>query len=110
MLSAAFCAVLALFSLTQLIAVYAWSRMATSLLTLLSFWVLRRKFPNVLRSFRAPGGTLGAVGIVVLPALLFVWAMINSDPASRLWGMLNLVSGPVAFLWVWMRRRSRLEE
>jgi amino acid transporter len=109
-LSTIFCAVLALFSVTQLIAVYAWSRMATSLLTLLSFWVLRRKFPDLPRSFRAPGGTLGAVGIVVLPALLFVWAMFNSDPVSRLWGMLNLVSGPLAFLWVWTRRRSQLEE
>jgi amino acid transporter len=107
-LSTAFCAVLALFSVTQLIAVYAWSRMATSLLTLLSFWGLRRKFPDAPRSFRAPGGTLGAIAIVALPALLFVWAMINSDPTSRMWGMLNLASGPLAFLWVWMRRRSQL--
>jgi amino acid transporter len=108
-LSTAFCAVLALFSVTQLIAVYAWSRMATSLLTLLSFWTLRRKFPDLARSFRAPGGAPGAVVIVLLPALLFVWAMINSDPASRFWGVLNLASGPVAFLWVWMRRRARLQ-
>jgi len=106
-LSAAFCAVLALFSVTQLIAVYAWSRMATSFLTLLSFWQLRRKYPDMPRSFRAPGGTLGALGIVVLPTLLFAWAMINSDPASRLWGILNLVSGPVAFMSVWMRRRGK---
>jgi amino acid transporter len=109
LLSMAFCMLLALFSVTQLIAVYAWTRMATSFLTLLSFWTLRRKFPNLPRNFRAPGGALGALGIVVLPTLLFVWAMINSDPASRLWGMLNLVSGPVAFLWIWMRRRSQLE-
>jgi len=109
-LTTAFCAMLALFSVTQLIAVYAWTRMATSLLTLFSFWVMRRKFPDLPRSFRAPGGTLGAVGIVVLPTLLFAWAMINSDPASRFWGMLNLVSGPVAFLWVSMRRRLQLEE
>jgi amino acid transporter len=108
-LSTAFCAALALFSVTQLIAVYAWSRMATSMLTLISFWQLRRKYPDAPRSFRAPGGTLGALGIVVLPGLLFAWAMINSDPASRSWGILNLVSGPVAFLWVWMRRRVASE-
>jgi len=106
--STAFCAALALLSVPQLIAIYAWSRMATSTLTLLSFWALRRKFPDLPRSFRAPGGTLGAGAVVVLPLLLFAWAMINSDPASRLWGILNLASGPVAFWVIWTRRQGKV--
>jgi len=109
-LSAVCCAALAMFSVTQLIAVYAWSRMATSFLTLLSFWVLRRKYADMPRTFRAPGGTLGAVGMVLLPTLLFIWAVVNSDPASRPWGILMLISGPVAFWLVWSRRSMQAKQ
>lgn len=106
LLTTAFCAALAVFSLTQLIAVYAWSRMATSMLTMISFWELRRKYPDSPRSFRVPGGTWGAAGIVLAPALLFAWAMLYSDPSTRLWGVLSLVTGPVAY--GWMRRQRRV--
>jgi amino acid transporter len=105
-LSTALCAALAVFSVPQLIAVYAWTRIATSLLTLISFWEMRRKYPELPRSFRVAGGKIGALGIVIIPALLFAWAMLNSDPTARVWGMVNLVSGPVAFWFVWMRRKK----
>jgi amino acid transporter len=104
LISTIVCAALSVFSLTQLIAVYAWSRMATSALTLASFWQLRRNEPDAPRSFRAPGGTLGALLIVILPILLFIWAILNSDPTARLWGILNLISGPIVYVWIWMRR------
>jgi len=108
-LSTALCAALAVFSVPQLIAVYAWSRIATSLLTLISFWQMRRKYPDLQRSFRVAGGNLGALGIVIVPMLLFAWAMINSDPTARVWGMVNLISGPVAFLLLWVRRKARAD-
>jgi len=108
-LSTALCAALAVFSVPQLIAVYAWSRIATSLLTLISFWQMRRKYPDLPRSFRVAGGNLGALGIVIVPMLLFAWAMINSDPTARVWGMVNLISGPVAFLLLWVRRKARAD-
>ncbi|HXM68933.1 MAG TPA: APC family permease [Candidatus Acidoferrum sp.] len=104
-LSTAFCAVLAFFTVPQLIGVYAWTRMATSIETVLSFWQLRRKYPDAPRTFRVAGGALGALLIVLAPILLFVWAMIYSDVPTRKWGLLNLASGPVAYLWVWRRRR-----
>jgi amino acid transporter len=104
-LSTAFCAVLALFTVPQLIGVYAWTRMATSIETVLSFWQLRRKYPDALRTFRIAGGAFGALVIVLAPTLLFAWAMIYSDVPTRKWGLLNLASGPVAYLWVWRRRR-----
>jgi amino acid transporter len=104
LLTAVFCAVLAVFSVPQLIAVYAWSRIATSALTLISFWQMRRKYPDLPRSFRVGGGTLGALTIVILPVLLFAWALFNSDATTRLWGTLSLVSGPAAYAWV--RRRG----
>jgi hypothetical protein len=38
---------------------------------------------------------------------LFAWAMLYSDAATRKFGLLNLVSGPVAYLWVrWRRGRG----
>jgi amino acid transporter len=94
-LSTALCAALACFTVPQLIAVYAWSRMATSTETMLSFWQFRRKYPDAPRSFRAPGGRFGAAVIVMAPTLLFAWAMFYSDVATRKWGLLNLASGPV---------------
>jgi amino acid transporter len=107
LLTTVFCAGLAVFSVPQLIAVYAWSRIATSTLTLISFWQMRRKFPDLPRSFRVGGGTLGALTIMILPMLLFAWALFNSDPSTRLWGTLSLISGPVAYGWVRHRRVAK---
>jgi len=106
-LTTAFCAALAVFTVPQLIGVYAWTRMATSIQTVLSFWQLRRKYPDAPRSFRVGGGALGALMIVLAPTLLFAWAMIYSDVSTRKWGLVNLASGPVAYLWVRYRRREQ---
>jgi amino acid transporter len=108
LLSAFFCSVLAVFTVPQLIGVYAWTRMATSIQTVLSFWELRRKYPDAARSFRVAGGAAGALVVVLAPTLLFAWAMIYSDVATRKWGLVNLASGPVAYLWVWFRRGRRV--
>jgi amino acid transporter len=104
LLSTLFCAALALFTVPQLIGVYAWTRMATSIETVLSFWVLRRKYPDAQRSFRVPGGVVGALAVVIAPTLLFAWAMVYSDAETRKWGLVNLASGPIAYLWVRYRR------
>ena len=60
----------------------------------------------------APGGGTGAgrfaaLMMVITPTLLFAWAMIYSDVGTRKWGLLNLASGPVAYLWVGYRRHKR---
>ncbi len=104
-LSTVFCAALAFFTVPQLIGVYAWTRMATSIETVLSFWQLRRKYPDAPRSFRVAGGAVGALLVVLAPTLLFAWAMVYSDVSTRKWGLLNLASGPVAYLWIRYRRR-----
>jgi Na+/melibiose symporter-like transporter len=82
--------------------------MATSIQTVLSFWELRRKYPDAARSFRVAGGTVGAMLIVLAPTLLFAFAMKYSDAPTRKWGLLNLASGPVAYLWIWFRRGRRV--
>lgn len=104
LLSTVLSASLAVFTVPQLIAVYAWSRMATSTLTMFSFWQFRRKYPDAPRTFRAPGGRFGAAVIVLAPTALFAWAMFYSDAATRKWGLLNLASGPVVYLWLRYRR------
>jgi hypothetical protein len=81
--------------------------MATSIQTVLSFWELRRKYPNAARSFRVAGGAVGAMLIVLAPTVLFAWAMIYSDVATRKWGLVNLASGPIAYLWILYRRGRR---
>jgi amino acid transporter len=106
LVSTVFCAALAVFTVPQLIGVYAWTRMATSIQTVLSFWQLRRKYPDAPRSFRVAGGAAGAMVIVMAPTLLFAWAMIYSDVPTRKWGLVNLASGPIAYLWI-RRRRER---
>jgi len=106
-LSTVFCAALAFFTVPQLIGVYAWTRMATSIETVLSFWQLRRKYPDAPRSFRVAGGAVGALLVVLAPTLLFAWAMVYSDVSTRKWGLLNLASGPVAYLWIRYRRRMQ---
>jgi amino acid transporter len=92
-------------TVTQLIAIYAWLRVATSVMTLLSLWRLRRAAPELPRRFLVPGGRFGTATVVVLPILFFAWALINSDPQSRLWGPLCLACGPLAYAFV-SRRKS----
>jgi len=108
LVSTAFCAALAVFTVPQLIGVYVWTRMATSIQTVVSFWQLRRKYPDAARSFRVAGGAAAAMVIVLAPTLLFVFAMKYSDVPTRKWGLVNLASGPIAYLWILFRRRSRV--
>jgi amino acid transporter len=98
LLSAGICSLLAVFKLTTLIAVYAWLRASCSVLTLLAAWRLRKKAPELPRAFRIPGGGVGMALVVLVPALLFVWALWNSDPVAVRYGPLALVVGPVAYL------------
>src|SRR5713226_10297835 len=90
-ISTMFCSLLAFASVTELIAIYAWMRSATSVLTLLSVWRLRRIAPDLKREFVVPGGKAGLALVVVVPILLFAWALIK-----RLLGA-NLGSGLPGF-------------
>jgi amino acid transporter len=48
------------FRVVDLVNIYIWTRIATSLLTLLAAWKMRSKMPNAPRMFRIPGGTAQA--------------------------------------------------
>ncbi|MBI1750416.1 MAG: APC family permease [Acidobacteria bacterium] len=105
-LTSAICAGLAVFSLPKLIATYMWLRVATSVLTLLSVWRLRRTRPEMPRGFRIPGGEVGVAAVVIVPSLLFAWLLINSDTSALIWGPASLALGPVAAVFLLKKKAS----
>ena len=109
LISAAVYALLAIHSLTQLITIYAWLRVATTLMTAFSGWRLRKTHPQLERSFRIPGGKAGLFYSVAAPVLMGMVAVagsiLSTDRFALLWGPAALILGPAAYL-VLRRRNS----
>ena len=93
LLSAAVCSLLAFKSLTQLISVYIWLRIPTSLLTVLCAW---KQAPRS-TGFRIPGGRLGRLYSIGAPLLMSPFAMIASDRFALKWGPIALALGPLVW-------------
>jgi amino acid transporter len=98
-------ALLAWNSLTQLISVYIWLRIATSVLTVLSAWQLRCKQPDLKGAFRIPWGKTGLRYAVLAPLIMSGAALIASDRFALKYGPFAMVLGPVAYIFL-RRRRS----
>lgn len=92
-----YCA-LARASVVQLVDIYIWARIATTLLTVLAAWRLRATMPGAARSFRVPGGTTGMLYIVLFPAVLCALKVYYSGPFVLRWAPWLLASGPVAYV------------
>ena len=56
-----------------------WGAVLAYLLQMVSFVLLRRKFPNASRPYRSPFGVAGAVFAGAVAALIFVGVMLNED-------------------------------
>jgi amino acid transporter len=107
LISAAIYASLALHSLGELISIYVWMRSATTVLTVLSVWGLRRKRPDLARAFRIPGGSLGLVYVIAMPIAMTYVVLRYSDPIAKRWGPWALAAGPVVYLVVkWFGRHA----
>jgi amino acid transporter len=107
LISAAIYASLALHSLGDLISIYGWLRGATTALTVLSAWGLRRKQPDLPRGFRIPGGNLGLFYVIALPMAMTCVALFNSPQIAKLWGPCLLVAGPFVYVVVkWFAKRA----
>jgi amino acid transporter len=104
LISACVYALLAFQTLTRLITIYMWLRIATSLLTVLSAWQLRRKQADLPRPFVIPGGRLGLFYAVGAPVVMSLVAMMGSDRYSLLWGPVVMALGPVMY---WAFRKGR---
>ncbi len=114
LISAAIYASLALHTLGQLISIYVWLRAATTVMTVLSAWRLRRKRPDLPRTFRIPGGRFGLAYVVALPIAMTciivyaIYILRFRDPIPWRWGPLALLLGPVVYVVVkWLAKRAR---
>jgi amino acid transporter len=102
---------LAFHTLTQLLTVYMWLRIAVTILTVLAAWRLRRTKPDLARPFRIPWKRAGLAYVVIAPLLMSVVALVGSDPFARRWGPVAVLLGPVMyFVFRVMRKESASEK
>ena len=107
LISAAIYASLALHSLGELISIYAWLRGATTVLTVLSAWGLRRTRPDLPRAFRVPGGNLGLLYVIAMPLVMTCVALHYSASIAKRWGPWALAGGPIVYFVVkWFGKRA----
>jgi len=97
-------ALLAWQSLAQLISVYIWLRSATTVLTVLSAWKLRRSRPEMPRSFLIPGGQMGLIYVVAAPVTMALVALLGSDRFGLIGGAIAMVLGPTVYLIIALTR------
>ena len=96
--SAVIYGLLSTLKLTQLISVYSWLRIATTILTVLAAWQLRRKMPGMKRPFLIPGKRMGLIYAVLAPVVMSVVALLGSDRFGLIWGAVSIAVGPVVYL------------
>lgn len=106
LISAAFYAALARYTLGQLISIYVWLRAATTVMTVLSAWGMRRKHPLLPRAFRIPGGRMGLVYVMAMP-IAMTYVALRYSPVDLFKGLLMLAAGPVMYFVVkWFARHA----
>ncbi len=94
---------LSVLTLTQLISIYSWLRIATTILTVLAAWQLRRTRPGMKRPFLIPGGRKGLAYAVAAPVVMSVVAMLGSNRYGTVGGIIALAIGPAVYCFI--RRR-----
>jgi len=105
--SAVIYAALAWKSLTQLLSVYIWLRSATTVLTVLSGWKLRRTRPDLARSFVVPGGGVGLFYVVAAPVLMAIVALLGGDRFATVGGVIAIGLGPIVYA-ILKRKKSEV--
>ena len=103
LVSAAIYAALSWRSLSQLIIVYSWLRVATTWMTVIAGWRLRKSAPTMKRPFVIPWGRAGVIYCVLAPLIIGGIALSASE--NPIGGLLALAVGPVAYAIVRMFSR-----
>jgi amino acid transporter len=98
---------LAVHTLVQLINIYVWLRVATSILTVLSVWGLRKKAPGMARPFIVPWGRFGLFYVISAPLVMSYVVLRYSDPFAIRWGPSALLVGPVVYF-IYYARKKRM--
>lgn len=102
--SAVIYALLAWQSLAELISVYIWLRSATTVLTVLSGWKLRKSRPDMKRAFIVPGGRAGLLYVVAAPVVMALVALLGSDRFGLIGGAIAMILGPVVYATLKIRK------
>ncbi len=89
--------VLARYDVDDMVNIYIWTRIATTLLTLFAAWQMRRKDPDAPRSFRIPGGAGGLAYVLIFPVILCALKVAQSEDYVWKYAPMLLLSGPVAY-------------
>jgi amino acid transporter len=89
--------VLARFDVEDLVNIYIWTRIATTLLTLFAACQMRRKEPNAPRAFRIPGGRWGLAYVLIFPVILCALKIAQSEDYVWKWAPWLLATGPAAY-------------
>ena len=97
LISSAIYALLAFHTLAQLLTVYVWLRALVTVLTVLSAWRLRKKFPSMKRPFVIPWGGAGLLYVVTAPIAMGILALVFSDPFALKWGPLPVLFGVLMY-------------
>jgi amino acid transporter len=105
--SSAVFGLLAFHTLAELITVYMWLRIATTILTVLSAWRLRQTSPDLARPFRIPWGRTGLIYVVVAPLIMSAVALLGSDRFAVRWGPVAILLGPLVYLFAGKRWPSK---
>jgi amino acid transporter len=100
LVSTAVYGLLAFHTLVELITVYMWLRIATTVLTVLSAWRLRQIWPDLARPFRIPCSRAGLLYVVGAPLVMSAVALLGSDRFALRWGPVAIFLGPIAYLFV----------
>jgi amino acid transporter len=95
--SAVIYASLAWQSLGDLISLYIWLRSATTVLTVLSAWKLRRTRPDLPRTFVVPGSAVGMLYVVAAPILMAIVALFGGKLVATVGGVIAIVVGPIVY-------------
>jgi amino acid transporter len=90
--------VLARYRVEDLVNIYIWTRIATTLLTIFAAWQMRRKLPEAQRRFRIPGGAAGMAYVLIFPVILCGVKVLQSEDYVWKYAPLLLASGPAAYV------------
>ncbi|QTX05080.1 amino acid permease [Agromyces archimandritae] len=82
-----------------------WGAVLAYLLQMVSFVILRRKYPNAKRPYRSPWGVFGAVAAAVIAALIFVGFLLNPAYLPAIIAIIVVYAVMLAGFAFWGRHR-----
>ncbi|HUO33465.1 MAG TPA: APC family permease [Candidatus Acidoferrum sp.] len=89
--------ILARYPVEDMVNIYIWTRIATTLLTIFAAAAMRGKAPGAKRAFRIPGGKTGLAYVLIFPAILCAVKIAQSENYVWRYAPWLILSGPIAY-------------